>query len=117
MVPDLADARRWCEEQRDGLLELARIHTEEVDRCSRKPGSNEPDWVLRMHKVCLHVVAVAKCEVDVNGLHAMAPDLRAAYEQMDVVWKCLPAEFRFEKDRNWWSDEARTGWPTTATRP
>lgn len=109
MVPDLADARRWCEEQRDGLLELARIHAEDIDRGSRKPGADEPDWVLRLRKVCLHAVSVAKCEVDVDGLHAMAPDLRAAYEQMDAVWKCLPAEYRIEKDRNWWSDEARNG--------
>ena len=109
MAPDLRDAQGWSEEQRDALLELAQVHTVLVDRASRMPGPDEPEWVLRLRKVCLHVVAIVKCPTDLDGVHAMGPDLRAAYEQMGAVWKHLPAEFRFEEDRTWWSHEARNG--------
>ena len=68
---------------------------------------DEPDWVLRLRKVCLHSVAISKCAIDVDGMHAMTTELRAAYDQMDAVWKCLPSEFRFVEDGSWWANEAR----------
>jgi hypothetical protein len=98
--------RNRCNESRDLLRDLIRIHVE-IDAPSRKVGTDEPDWVFRLRNVCLHAVAIAKCAVDVDGVHAMAAELRAAYEQMDVVWKCLPDEFRFDEDRLWWSTEAK----------
>ena len=42
-------------------------------------------------------------------MHVMTTELRAAYEQMDAVWKCLPDEFRFNEDRSWWAAEASDG--------
>lgn len=39
----------------------------------------------------------------------MIPELRASYERMDAVWKCLPDEFRLEEDGAWWANEARDG--------
>ena len=97
--------RRRCNEYRDVLRNLTRIHVE-IDAPSRKVGADEPDWVFRLRKVCLHAVAIVKCIVDVDGVHAMTTELRAAYEQMDVVWKCLPEEFRFDEDGSWWATEA-----------
>ena len=100
--------RARCEECRDMLRNLVRIHIA-VDAPRRRIESTEPDWVFRLRKVCLHAVAITKCEVSADGVHAMTTELRAAYEQMDAVWKCLPAEFRFDEDGSWWANEAREG--------
>lgn len=97
--------RRRCTECRDMLRDLTRIHVE-IDAPSRRVGADEPDWVFRLRKVCLHTVAIAKCTVDVDGVHAMTTEVRAAYEQMDFVWKSLPDEFRFAEDGRWWATEA-----------
>ena len=98
--------RARCEEGRDALHNLARIHLE-IDAPKRRVRANEPDWVLRLRKVCLHAVAIAKCDISDDGVHVMTTELRAAYEQMDAVWKCLPDEFRFDEDRSWWAGEAK----------
>ena len=105
MLEPVEAQRRRCTQYRDVLRDLARIHVE-IDAPSRRVGANEPDWVFRLRKVCLHTVAIAKCTVDVDGVHAMTTELRAAYEQMDIVWKCLPDEFRFDEDGDWWATEA-----------
>ena len=97
--------RDRCEMCRDALRDLTRIHVE-IDAPRRKVGADEPDLVFRLRKVCLHAVAITKCEVDVDGVHVMTTELRAAYEQMDAVWKCLPDEFRFDEDGSWWYKEA-----------
>ncbi|MCY4508918.1 MAG: DUF4411 family protein [Acidobacteria bacterium] len=78
-----------------------------IDAPTRRIGTDEPDWVFRLRKVCLHAVAISKCPVNVDGVQVMTTELRAAYEQMDAVWKCLPDEFRFDEDDTWWANEAR----------
>lgn len=98
--------RARCEEYRDVLRNLAQVHTK-VDAPRRRIESNEPDWVFRLRKVCLHAVAITKCDVSADGMHVMTTELRAAHEQMDSIWKCLPAEFRFNEDGSWWANEAR----------
>ena len=103
--------RALCEEYRDLLRNLARIHVE-IDARKRRVGADEPDWVFRLRKVCLHAVAITRCEVNADGVHVMTTDLRAAYEQMDAVWKCLPDEFRFNEDHSWWANEAKDGLAT-----
>lgn len=100
--------RARCEEYRDVLRKLARIHID-IDAPKRRIAPDEPDWVFRLRKVCLHAVAITKCEVSADGVHIMTTELRAAYEQMDAVWKCLPDEFRFNEDEGWWSNEAGNG--------
>ncbi len=100
--------RARCEEFRDVLRDLARIHID-IDAPRRGVESTEPDWVFRLRKVCLHAVAITKCEVSADGVHVMTTELRAAYEQMDAVWNCLPDEFRFEEDGGWWDDQAKDG--------
>ena len=62
--------------------------------------------------MCLHAVAISKCAVDVDGVHVMTTELRVAYEQVDDVWRCLPDEFRFDKDSSWWANEAKDGLAT-----
>lgn len=100
--------RARCEEGRDVLRKLVRIHID-IDAPKRRIEPDEPDWVFRLRKVCLHAVAMTKCEVSADGVHIMTTELRAAYEQMDAVWKCLPDEFRFNEDEGWWSNEAGSG--------
>lgn len=100
--------RARCEEYRGVLRKLARIHID-IDAPKRRIEPDEPDWVFRLRKVCLHAVAITRCEVSVDGVHVMTTELRAAYEQMGAVWKCLPDEFRFDEDGSWWDGEARDG--------
>ncbi len=100
--------RGRCEKSRDMLRELTRIHID-IDAPKRRVKADEPDWVFRLRKVCLHAVAITKCEISADGVHVMTTELRAAYEQMDAVWKCLPDEFRFNEDRSWWANEAKDG--------
>ena len=100
--------RALCERHRDGLRNLTKIHIE-IDAPWRMPEADELDWVFRLCKVSLHAVAIAKCEVSADGLHVMTTELRAAYEQMDVIWKCLTEDFRFDKDGSWWANEAKNG--------
>ena len=106
MLEPVEVQRARCEEGRDVLRKLARIH-EEIDAPKRRVGANEPDWVLRLRKVCLHAVAITKCEISDDGVHVITTELRAAYEQMDALWKCLPDEFRFDADGSWWANEAK----------
>ena len=101
--------RTRCEEARDVLRELARIHLE-IDVPNRSIGADEPDWIYRLRKICLHVRAIDDWEIDAYAVHVMATELRAAYVQMDPIWKCVPSEFRIDGiDPNWWADEARNG--------
>ena len=106
--PETIDVHRECEKGLDLLHTLTRIHGE-IDAPSRKPEAGEPDWVFRLRKVRLHAEAITKCEIDVDGVHAMATELRAAYEQMDAIFKCLANEFRFEADRDWWAEQTKDG--------
>ena len=101
--------RERCEGSRDILRDLARIHLA-IDAPKRCIGVDDPDWIFRLRKLCLHVVAISKWEVSVDNVHAMATDLRAAYVQMDVIWNRLPGEYSLDEiDANWWIKEARTG--------
>ena len=98
-----------CGELRDVLRDFAHVHVR-IDTPDRAISADTPDWMLRLRKVCLHVLAISGCDVDVEGVHTMATELRAAYRQMHAVWPCVPAEHRMvEIDRGWWDDEARNG--------
>ena len=100
--------RALCESIRAALRDVTAIHVK-IDTPRRRIGADEPDWVFRLRKVCLHVLAITKCCVDADGVHAMTTELRAAYEQMDAVWRCLPDAFRLNEHRGWWSAEADDG--------
>ncbi|MDE2925625.1 MAG: hypothetical protein OXT71_04420 [Acidobacteriota bacterium] len=81
----------------------------EIDPSGRKVDPDEPDWIFRLRKVCLHTVAATKCPVATEGLHLMAVDLKAAYRQMHSIWRDLPDEFRLDADRIWWDVETKNG--------
>ena len=76
--------RTWCERCRGLLGELARIHLA-VDAPTRRMQPDEPDWIGRLRKICLHVRAIDSWEIGTGVEHVMATDLRAAYVQMDAV--------------------------------
>ena len=111
------ELRARCERCLGQLGELTRIHLT-IDAPKRRIGTNEPDWICRLRKVCLHVTAINGLEIGADVEHVMATELRAAYWQMDAVWKCVPEKFRLEKmGRGPWADEARNGLLATYDHP
>ena len=111
------DLRARCERWRGLLGELARIHLE-IDAPTRRMQADEPDWIGRLRTICLHVRAIDGWEIGAGVEHVMATELRAAYEQMDAVWKHLPATVRLDRmDGGWWAEEARNGMLATYDHP
>ena len=109
--------RAECERNRDVLRELARIHLS-IDEPERSIGVNEPDWICRLRKICLHVRAIDSWEIDADIAHVMAPELRAAYVQMDAVWKSMPREYKLDEvNSDWWLNEAMDGLLATYDHP
>ena len=109
--------RAQCERCLDQLGELARIHLA-IDAPTRRMEADEPDWIGRLRKICLHVRAINGWEIGADVEHVMATEIRAAYEQMDAVWKYVPATFRLDTmDGGWWAEEARNGMLATYDHP
>ena len=111
------ELRARCERCRGLLGELARIHLA-IDAPTRRMQADEPDWIGRLRKICLHARAIDGWEIGPGVEHVMATELRAAYVQMDAVWKHLPAMFRLdEMDGGWWAEEASNGMLATYDHP
>ena len=72
-------------------------------------GSEEPPLTFRLRKICLHIAAIVGWEVCVDVEHVLTPELRAAYEQMDWVWRHLPDEQRLAIEDGYWAKEASNG--------
>ena len=109
--------RAKCERCQNVLGELARIHLA-IDIPTRRLEADEPDWIGRLRKICLHVRAINGWEISTDVEHVMATEIRAAYEQMDAVWKHVPATFRLDRiDGGWWAQEARNGMLATYDHP
>ena len=57
---------------------------------------NAPDCVYRLRKVLLHVKAISAWQLDTHVMHVIAPDLRAANEQIagfwDEAWSAMELE-------------------------
>ena len=101
--------RALCERCQDQLGELARIHLA-IDVPTRIMQEDEPDWIGRLRKICFHVRAINSWKIGAGIEHVMATELRAAYEQLDAVWKHLPATIRLDEiDEREWIDETRSG--------
>jgi len=100
------ELRAMFERRRDWLREITQIHVE-IDAPKRSIRTGEPEWTLRLRKVCLHTRAITQRDISTDSLHVMATELRAAYWQMDAVWKSIPDEFKIDTlDDEWWSTEA-----------
>ena len=99
------------------LDELFRVHLE-IDAPARKTEEDEPDWILRLRKVGLHVLAMKGWEIGADVEQVMASELRAAYVQMGAVWEHLPEEYRLDTmNVDWWANEARNGVLATYDHP
>ena len=109
--------RERCIAALDLLGELLQVHSL-IDAPTRVVGSEEPSLTFRLRKVCLHVTAIVGWEICVDLEHVMAPELRAAYEQMDWVWRCLPDEHRnLAIEDGSWANEASNGLLATYGHP
>ena len=113
---EVQEHRARCERYRNQLRELARIHLE-IDVPTRRMQLNEPDWVGRLRKVCLHVRAIDGWEMGAGVEHVMATEIRAAYRQMDALWQHVPATIRLEEMDGEWADEAKSGFLATYDHP
>lgn len=114
----MVEPRAEAERNLSKLRELIRIH-ECIDEPSRSVGADEPDWICRLRKMCLHARAIDGWEIaEIDIAHVIALELRAAYVQMDVVWKCIPPGFRLDAmDGDYWANEARDGILATYDHP
>ena len=111
------DLRVRCERCVGLLDKLTGIHLE-IDAPARKIEEDEPDWILRLRKVCHHILAMKGWEIGADIEQVMASELRAAYVQIGAVWEQMPEEFRLEEtDGGWWANEARNGVLATYDHP
>ncbi len=74
-----------CEQCIACLRELSGIHLD-IDPPTGAILPNAPHCVYGMRKVLLHVTAIFTWQVDTNVMHVIAPELRAANEQIDGFW-------------------------------
>lgn len=73
-----------CEELIGLLRELQGIHLK-IDGSEQAPCEPQGAEILRLRKIYLHVQAIAAWKVTEHVLHVMAPDIRAALEQLDPL--------------------------------
>lgn len=116
------EPRAEAERELNKLRELTRIH-QSIGELSCSTGANDPDWMYRLSKIWLHARAIDGWEIDdIDIAHVMAPELRAAYVQMDAVWKCIPPEFKRKygldaMDCDYWDNEQSNGILATYDHP
>lgn len=80
----IENLRSACEKSVRHLSELKAIHLS-MDPPTRK--ASESEVILRARKTCLHVQMIISCEVSPESLHVIAPDVRAAVEQLAPIVK------------------------------
>ncbi len=83
--------RSGCEQCISCLEDLLRVHFE-MDPADRVIYQDDEEIVYRLRKVLLHVKAITGWQLDTEVMHVLAPELRSATEQIDLVWKKLPRE-------------------------
>ena len=77
--------RSACEQCLACLKDLLGIHLD-IDPPTSVIAPNAPDCVYRLRKVLLHVDAISAWQLDTHVMHVIAPELRAASEQLDGFW-------------------------------
>lgn len=103
------EMRAECERCRERVGELAHIHLS-IDKPARSIGADEPDWICRLRKICLHARAIDTWEIEAASAHVIAPEVRAAFRQLGAVWESMPQDFKlYEIDSDWWLKKARDG--------
>ena len=83
--------RSGCEQCISNLKELILVQFE-MDPPDRAIRQDDEEIVYRLRKVLVHVKAITSWQLDTEVMHALAPELRTADEQIDMVWKKLPKE-------------------------
>ena len=73
-----------CEEQMEELWRACRAH-ENLFGPLDAEREQESDTLLRLRKVYCHAIAVTSCPMDEWAIHAMAPDIRAAFRQLKTL--------------------------------
>ena len=63
-----------------------------MDPADREICTDDEEIVYRLRKVLLHVKAIVGWQLDTEVMHVLAPEIRTADEQIDLVWKKLPRE-------------------------
>ncbi|MDE2683336.1 MAG: hypothetical protein OXI54_04230 [Chloroflexota bacterium] len=95
-----------CVHGLDLLADLAQVHIE-IDHPERVMQADEPSWVARLRKILYHVRAITGWEIGDDVEHVIAPDLRAAFKQMELVWNELPDRDEiYEWYQDYWKREA-----------
>ena len=83
--------RSGCEQCIACLKELVRVQFE-MDPHDRAIRADDEEIVYRLRKVLLHVKAITGWQLDTEVMHVLAPELRTADEQIELIWKKLPRE-------------------------
>ena len=83
--------RSGCEQCISCLKELIRVQFE-MDPHDRVICTDDEEIVYRLRKVLLHVRAITSWQLDTEIMHVLAPELRTANEQIELIWKKLPKE-------------------------
>lgn len=84
-----------CERCIELLKELISLHLE-MDPGDRKLSGTEDEVVLRMRKIALHVRAIVECEINRLAMHTLAPEIRAANEQIRKICEGRSAGYLLE---------------------
>ena len=58
----------------------------DIDEPKRMTSTSEPECVFRLRKAHFHIRAITSWAVDTDALHVMAPDIRAAKEQLVPIF-------------------------------
>ena len=83
--------RSGCERCISCLEELIRVQFE-MDPHDRVIRPDDEEIVYRLRKVLVHVKALTGWQLDTEVMHVLAPELRAADEQIELIWKKVPRE-------------------------
>ena len=78
VLKQLAEA---CDRQIEALQEIRKMHEDLFGPLDTESGE-ESDSLLRLRKVYCHVIAITSWRLDRWVFHVMAPDIRAALEQL-----------------------------------
>ena len=78
--------RLACDESIACLKELVDIHFA-IDPSDRLIQPTDPDCVYRMRKALLHIKAITAWTLDTDVMHVIAPEIRAAVDEIDAVWE------------------------------